>query len=129
MDVEIIEQINDLLNNDRAQLKKENSAEIISKLINKRDTLKENFLLNLPFNYNNEKEFADLFSRIETMNKTLGKIKSEKEVIASKLKETLGETDTQISIEVELEPLILKSIYVKRQMAYLGCMIKVEELK
>jgi hypothetical protein len=125
--LDLVEQINDLLNNDRNQLKKEISSEIINKLISKRDNLKENFLLNLPFNYNNEKEFIDLYQRIEQLNINLKNLKTERSLISEKLADIHNEKET--SIEKEIKPLIIQSIHIKRQLSYIKCMKKVEELK
>ena len=127
MDMILVDQLNDLLNNDRNQLKQDNVKEIINKLVSKRDNLKENFVLNLPFNYNNEKEFSEFFQRMDMLTKELGDLKSDRTAILEKLKSQEG--DNKSSIEIELSPLVLKSIHIKRQLSYIKCMISVEELK
>lgn len=127
MNSDVIDQVNELLT-DRSQLKKESASEIISKLVSKRDNFKENFVLNFPFNYNDKEEFSNLSHRIETMNEGLGKLKCDNKEISSELKKTT-EIQNSTEIENELKPLVLKSIYVKRQMAYIRCSIRIEELK
>lgn len=124
----VAEQINDLIV-DRSLLKKENAAEIIDKLTSKRDTLKENFVLNMPFNYNDEQEFSDLFKRVDLLGNSLRELRVEKEKITDKLNQTAVKHETISDAENQLEPLVLKSIHIKRQMAYLRCLIKIENLK
>jgi len=125
---EIIEQINELIN-DRNQLKKDSASETIKKLVDKRDQLKQSFILNLPFNYSNEAEFSDLFQRVGLINVSIRCLKNEKEAIASRLRETASREDSKSNVESDLEPRVLKSLQIKRHMAYLRCLIKVEELK
>lgn len=125
---EVVEQINDLIL-DRSQLKKENAAEIVDKLTSKRDTLKENFVLNMPFNFNDEQEFSELFKRVDLLNKSLRELKVEKEKITDELNRTAVKHEKKSDAENQLEPLVLKSIHAKRQMAYLRCLIKIENLK
>ncbi len=128
MSSEIVDQINDLLR-DRSCLKKDSATEIISKLTDKRDQLKQSFILNMPYNYSNEAEFADLFQRVELMNSSVKCLKNEKESIVRRLRETTNSGESKSSVESELEPVILKSIQIKRHMAYIKCLIKIEELR
>lgn len=125
---EVVDQINGLIL-DRNQLKKENAAEIIDNLTSKRDALKENFVLNMPFNYNDEQEFSNLFKRVDLLNNSLRELKVEKEKITDELNQTAVKHKTKSDAENQLEPLVLKSIHIKRQLAYLRCLIKIENLK
>lgn len=125
---EVVDQINGLIL-DRNQLKKENAAEFIDNLTSKRDALKENFVLNMPFNYNDEQEFSNLFKRVDLLNNSLRELKVEKEKITDELNQTAVKHKTKSDAENQLEPLVLKSIHIKRQLAYLRCLIKIENLK
>ena len=129
MDSKLIEQINELLLVGRSQLKKEAACEIKNKLIAKRENLKENFIVNLPPNYNNEKELLELFNRIDGLKSTLTKLKAENMQLNNLLLKKTKESSAQDEISNELSPLVVKSIHLKRQLCYTNCLIKIEEIK
>ena len=125
---DVVEQINNLII-DRKHLKKENAAEVIDKLTNKRDTLKENFVLNMPFNYNDDQEFSGLYKRIDVLSNSLKELKIEQEKVTDQLNRTTADHETKSDAETDIEPLVFKSIHIKRQMSYFRCLIKIETLK
>lgn len=129
MDLKLIEQINELLLNGRTQLKKEAAADVKNKLIAKRENLKENFIVNLPSNYNNEKELFELFVRIENLKTTLLKLKSENVLLSTSLAKKKSENNSKHNVSNELNSLVFKSIHLKRQLCYTSCLIKIEEIK
>ena len=98
-----------------------------------REKLKENFILNLPSNYNNERELFDLFNRIEVIRKSLKDLKIENnQVINDHLKANNNKQNNNNDDDEEEEQLdtaIYESIRLKRQLCYTSCLIKIEELK
>ncbi len=133
MDSKLIEEINELLIVGRSQLKKEPATLIRNKLSEMREKLKENFILNLPSNYNNERELFDLFNRIEVIRKSLKDLKIENnQVINDHLKANNNKQnnkDDDDDEEEQLNAAIYESIRLKRQLCYTSCLIKIEELK
>ena len=131
MDSKLIEEINELLLAGRSQLKKEPATLIRNKLSEMREKLKENFILNLPSNYNNERELFDLFNRIEVIRKSLKDLKIENnQVINDHLKANNNKQNNNDDDEEEqLDAAIYESIRLKRQLCYTSCLIKIEELK
>ncbi len=134
MDSKLIEEINELLIAGRSQLKKEPATLIRNKLSEMREKLKENFILNLPSNYNNERELFDLFNRIEVIRKSLKDLKIENnQVINDHLKannnKQNNKDDDDDDEEEQLDAAIYESIRLKRQLCYTSCLIKIEELK
>ena len=126
MDPKLIEQINELLLAGRSQLKKDAATDIKNKLLAKRETLKENFIVNLPSNYNNEKELLELFDRIDNLKASLLKLKAENISLNEFIK---NNKENSPNISDELSPFVIKSIQIKRQLAYTNCLIEIEELK
>ena len=126
MDSKLIEQINELLLGGRSQLKKEAATEIKNKLLAKRETLKENFIVNLPSNYSNEKELLELFVRIDNLKTSLHRLKAENVALNSFIKK---KRENSCDISDELRPYVVKSIQIKRELAYTNCLIRIEELK
>jgi hypothetical protein len=133
MDSKLIEEINELLIAGRSQLKKEPATVTRNKLSEMREKLKENFILNLPSNYNNERELFDLFNRIEVIRKSLKDLKIENnQVINDHLKANNNKQNNNNDDDEEEEQLdtaIYESIRLKRQLCYTSCLIKIEELK
>lgn len=132
MDSKLIEEINELLIAGRSQLKKEPATVIRNKLSEMLEKLKENFILNLPSNYNNERELFDLFNRIEVIRKSLKDLKIENnQVINDHLKANNNKQNNNDDDEEEeqLDTAIYESIRLKRQLCYTSCLIKIEELK
>ena len=134
---EIAEKINDLIGLERIQLSKENTNELIVKLKNKINSLKDNFIVNLPHQYNDEVEFLKLCTKIANLKERLNGLKKEDEKIRNLVeslkssRQTANEFETSSSqkVEAQLKVLILKSICVRRHLCYIKCLIKVDEYK
>lgn len=129
---ELIDKINDLIGLDRNLLaNKESSNELISKLKNKINTLKDNFIANLPYKYtNDETEFLNFCSKIQNLKLKLDTVKKDD----LKIKSLINEYQTNIqnssrNCDAELKPLILKAITIKRQLFYFKSLIKLEHFR
>ena len=73
---EVVNKINELIGLDRSLLSEENSNEIVLKLKNKINSLRDNFIVNMPYEYNNESDFGKLCSKIENLSAKFGQNQS-----------------------------------------------------
>ena len=121
----MIEQLNDILSEGgRAGLR--DTAELIARLTDKRDTLKRNFVANLPLNYSNEKEFVEFLDQAEAFRKQLIQLTIERDSI----QETFGqEIKRENEYEAEFGQILLKAICIKQQFAYVKCLAQIFEIK
>ena len=130
---EIIDKVNDLIGIDRSLLSKENTSELVFKLKNKINSLKDNFIVNLPHQYNEEGEFIKLCSKINNLKERLNMLKQEDEKIMKlvnsyKIVDDEGDQNPEnSSYKDEIKALILKSICIQRYYCYIKCLIRLDE--
>jgi hypothetical protein len=132
---EVIDKVNELIGSDRGLLSPENSNELISKLRNKINSLKDNFIVNLPLQYNDEKEFLKLCAKISDLKKRLEELKDEHGKVKKLIHDFKSEQSRADSAEdcdnwhEELNTLLMKRISTKRKACYVKCLTRIEELK
>ena len=127
---EIYMKINELIGADRSQLNKENSAELVLKLKSKINSLKDNFVVNLPPKYNDENEFANLCSKISALKSRLYASKAENQELQDLLyKYKSNDNKPTSEHEAEIKSMIFKSICIKRQICYIQCIKQLVQFK
>lgn len=128
---ELVDKINDLIGLDRNLLQnKENYNEVILNLKNKINTLKDNFIANLPYKYTNDAtEFENFCSKIQNLKLKLENLKQDDSKIKSLLCEYQQSNESGRNLNAELKPLVLKAISLKRQYFYIKSLIKLQEFK
>ncbi len=128
---EVIDKVNELIGSDRSLLSPENSKELILKLKAKINSLKDNFIVNLPHQYNDKNEFLKFCTKIGDLKKRLDELKDEHH----KMKKLINDFKSEQSRldgecwREELKTLILNRISEKRKACYVKCLIRIEELK
>ena len=126
----LIDIINEKIGVDRKNLG-ESRKYLIEKLKRERDKSRENFISNLPINYNDDKKFDNLSIDINKLHEKIGNLKLQNlqlnQTIENYRKEEKSEK--QKSLEGELEPLILKSIKIERYHFYIKSLTQINHLK
>jgi hypothetical protein len=138
-ELDTIEGINNVLGLDRTKLREQDSEELILKFEARLQTLKERFIVNLPFNKqesandsSNHCEFASLINKLKNLKQSLNEIKSDEanlKVLLDEYKSRNKNTDLKTYFDDELKPILLKSFCIKRQLCYMKCLTKLEEFR
>ena len=125
---EVISKVNELFGLDRSLLSNPDSSnEIVNKLRNKIDSLRDNFIVSMPLEYKNESEFSKLCSKIDNLSGKYTRLKSDHSKIKSLIdeyKKKAGSSDGPY--EEELKKLITKSISVQRYLIYIRTLIQLD---
>jgi hypothetical protein len=140
IELDTIEGINNILGVDRTKLSDQESDELILKFEAKLQTLKERFIVNLPFNKqespigsSSHYEFASLINKLKNLKQNLSEIKSDEanlKVLMDEYKSRRNNAgDIKTYFEDELKPILLKSFCIKRQLYYMKFLAKLEELR
>jgi hypothetical protein len=126
----LIDIINETIGVDRKNLV-EPRKYLIEKLKRERDKSRENFISNLPINYNDEKKFDNLSNDINKLHEKIGNLKLQNlqlnQTIDNYKKEE--KSSEQTSLEDEIKPLILKSIKIERYHLYMKTLSHINQLK
>ena len=128
---EVIDRVNELIGSDISLLTAENSKELIAKLKAKINSLRDNFIVSLPHQYNDKNEFLKFCNKINDLKERLDELKDEHTKIKSFMGDLMNQEDTQEGEEwrEELKGLVLERINTKRKACYLKCLTRIEELK
>lgn len=135
LNVEVVNIINDLIGLDRNLLSKEGTNEIIGKLNSKIDRYKDDFMVNLPYEYTNESEFNRLCSKIENLDEKLARIKQDQSKIISLIDEyksnnSQGQgSSASTGDEFQMKTLILKLISIERYLIYVRTLIQLDDFR
>jgi hypothetical protein len=126
----LIDIINETIGVDRKNLV-EPRKYLIEKLKRERDKSRENFIANLPINYNDENKFDNLSNDINKLHEKIGNLKLQNlqlnQTIDNYKKEE--KSSEQKSLEDEIKPLILKSIKIERYHLYMKTLSHINQLK
>jgi hypothetical protein len=126
----LIDFINETIGVDRKNLV-EPRKYLIEKLKRERDKSRENFIANLPINYNDENKFDNLSNDINKLHEKIGNLKLQNlqlnQTIDNYKKEE--KSSEQKSLEDEIKPLILKSIKIERYHLYMKTLSHINQLK
>lgn len=134
---DVVNKINDLIGLDRSVLSSaESSSELVNKLKAKIDSLRDNFIVSMPREYNDESEFGKLCNKIESLSSRYATLKTDHSKIRSliedykkksSLKEAAGGSST--TEESELRDLIMRTISVQRYLIYIRSLIKLDSFR
>lgn len=126
----IIDIINETIGIDRKNLLS-NASSLIDKFKIERDKLRNNFITNLPINYNDETKFNNLSSDINKLHEKILNLKLQNTQLNQTIDNYKSEkkSEKQLQLENELKPLIKKSIEIERYLLYIRCLIDVSDLK
>ena len=126
----LIDIINETIGVDRKNLV-EPRKYLIEKLKRERDKSRENFIANLPINYNDENKFDNLSNDINKLHEKIGNLKLQNlqlnQTIDNYKKEE--KSSEQKSLEDEIKPLILKPIKIERYHLYMKTLSHINQLK
>jgi hypothetical protein len=126
----LIDLINESIGIDRKTFG-ESTKYLVQKLKLERDKSRENFISNLPINYNDEHKFDNLSTDINKLHEKIVNLKLQNTQLNQTIENYKNEqkSEKQQNLEVELKPLILKSIQIERYLLYINCLIDVNDLK
>lgn len=136
LNAELVDQLNDLIGADRAKISADSSNELIQKLTFKMNAIKDNFVVNLPHQYNDQNEFLSLCEKVKWSREQVIKLKQEEEKIRQLIESYRAtchveaeDDESNYRPEKELRALVLKSICIQRYSSYVKSLSVVEELK
>lgn len=132
---EVVNKVNELIGLDRSVLSSDEKAnELVNKLRNKIDALRDNFKVSMPFELNDESEFGKVCAKIESLTSQYATLKSDHAKIKTLIDEykrkknnSGGGSSDGARAEDELRDLVTKSISVQRYLIYIRTLIKLEE--
>ena len=126
----LIDIINETIGNDRKNIG-ESINYLIEKLKTERDKSRENFISNLPINYNDEHKFDNLSLDINKLHEKIENLKLQNVKLIQTIDNYKNEqkTEEQKNLEIELKPLVLKSIQIENYYQYIKSLIEINELK
>ena len=126
----LIDIINETIGNDRKNIG-ESINYLIEKLKTERDKSRENFISNLPINYNDEHKFDNLSLDINKLHEKIENLKLQNVKLIQTIDNYKNEqkTEEQKNLEIELKPLVLKSIQIENYCQYIKSLIEINELK
>ena len=126
----LIDIINETIGVDRKNLG-ESTTYLMEKLKTERDKSRENFISNLPINYNDEKKFDNLSLDINKLHEKIANLKLQNVQLNQTIDNYKNEEKSvkQMKLEEELKELISKSIKIERNYLYIKSLSHVNKLK
>lgn len=126
----LIDIINETIGVDRKNLG-ESTTYLMEKLKTERDKSRENFISNLPINYNDEKKFDNLSLDINKLHEKIANLKLQNVQLNQTIDNYKNEnkSEKQMKLEEELKELISKSIKIERNYLYIKSLSHVNKLK
>lgn len=128
---EVVNKVNELIGMDRSLLSSNESAnEIVNKLRNKIDALRDNFVVSIPCEVNNQGKFGNLCGQIESLADQYATLKADHAKIRTLIDEYKRKSSSSSSgqHDEELRNLIAKCMSVQRYLIYVRTLIKIDEL-
>lgn len=129
---EVVNKVNELIGMDRSLLSSnENANEIVNKLRNKIDALRDNFVVSIPCEVNNQGKFGNLCGQIESLADQYVTLKADHAKIRTLIDEYKRKSSSSSSSgqhDEELRNLIAKCMSVQRYLIYVRTLIKIDEL-
>lgn len=145
---EVVNKINELIGMDRSLLTSdENANELVNKLRNKIDALRDNFVVSMPFELNNEGEFGKLCGKIESLADQYAALKTDHAKVRTLIDDykrksgSFSSTSTSSSSsssstsslvgqhDEELRNLVAKHMSTQRYLIYVRTLIKLDEFR
>lgn len=119
-----IDKVNELLQQDTSQLNIDNCDEALNKLYNKFKCLEETFIINLPNEYNDKREFSTSIKELKKLKEKLIFLRKEESSFKSLIsKWKLGKNPEKYE---QISEKILKNISFQRQVSYFECLKEIE---
>lgn len=120
-----IEKINDILQLDTTQLNTINCDEALNKLYNKYKSLEETFIINLPNEYNDKREFSTSIKELRNLRERLTFLRKDE----LSFKNLVSKWKVQGNSEKlnEITGKVFKKIYLERQVSYYSSLKELEE--
>jgi uncharacterized coiled-coil protein SlyX len=119
-----IDKVNELLQQDTSQLNIDNCDEALNKLYNKFKCLEETFIINLPNEYNDKREFSTSIKELKKLKEKLIFLRKEESSFKSLIsKWKLGKNPEKYE---QISEKILKNISIQRQVSYFECLKEIE---
>lgn len=128
---EVVNKLNELIGLDRSLVSNDEScSELVNKLRNKIDALRDNFTVNMPLQYSNEGEFGKLCAKIEGLSSRYASLKADYAKMRAMIDEYKRKTgSSECPQEDELRKLIVKSISVQRYLVYIRTLIELDDFR
>jgi hypothetical protein len=111
-----IEKINDILQLDTTQLNTINCDEALNKLYNKYKSLEETFIINLPKEYNDKREFSTSIKELRNLRERLTFLRKEELSFKNLVKKWKVQGNSEKLNEITGK--VFKKIYLERQVSY-----------
>lgn len=138
LSTEVVNKINELVGLDRSLLSSdEKTNELASRLRNKIDTLRDNFIVSMPFEFNKNEggghEFGALCVKIENLNCQYATLKNDHTKIRTLIDEYKRKRNPAIhnneDDEEKLRNLVARYISIQRYLIYISTLIKLNEFR
>jgi hypothetical protein len=125
---ELVNGINDLVGSDRTQLEANKFENLIKSLETKRSDLRQSFLVNLPLNYTDDKQFQALCCQIKDFSKRITNLHNDEYQLNETIQNYCDKTNLT-AIDTDLKPLLIRSITIERFIAIIKCEIRIKTIK
>ena len=128
LNIEVVNKVNELIGLDRSLLSSANSKELVLKLNNKINSLRDNFIVKMPCQYNDVSEFGKLCSTIDELSVKFEQA-SEDHLRIKKLIDEYKSKSNSNQHEQELKDLIFKAITLRRYLIYVQTLITLTQFR